>query len=597
MLVRVGVLVAISATALVAVPAGADRQSEPWSARPATFAVHSTLDVPVTMSDGVVLSVDVHRPAEEDGQPAPGRFPALMTQTPYNSSIQDPRAPYFVERGYVDLVVDIRGTGSSGGRFGSFDRRSQLDGKELVAWAARQEWSDGRVGLRGGSYLGINQLLTAAQQPPALKAIFPIVPTGDNYRSVLPGGYLTSLAAFAVQNVAVSAPPPAYAGSDPQRAAATLGTRPGNAADVATYLAETMSGGDRAFDGPYYRDGSPLWNMDRIEVPTFLVGGWYDALSQRDVPLMFTELQQRRVPVKMLMGPWYHTNPGEGLPTQGILALDELQLRWFDRHVRGIADPELDRSAPAIWYRLGEDRYHFTKEYPSDVSYERLSFTENQGLTRGTGTGQPDVLPWTQVSGACTRSTYIGTFGLAPTTPCETDNSLNDRTGLVYETAPLEESLDLAGAMSAHLFVSTSRTDAFLTLHVESVDPVTGVVDELTSGWDTLSFRELDAQRSTPLGSVGLLPFHPYTKESVQQLEAGTVYDWWVEIRDVAARIPAGHKLRVSIQTSDTVRFLPTAPRLADSVGAVVTVHHDAERPSGIVLPVQPARSNKRSSR
>lgn len=594
MLVRVSLAVAISATVLTGVPVMADRPSEAWSARPATFGVHSTLDVPVTMGDGVVLSVDVHRPAEQDGQPAPGRFPVLMTQTPYNSSIQDPKAPYFVERGYVDLVVDIRGTGTSGGRFGSFDRRSQLDGKELVAWAASQDWSDGAVGLRGGSYLGINQLLTAAQQPPALKAIFPIVPTGDNYRSVLPGGYLTSLAAFAVQNVAVSAPPPAYALSDPQRAAATLSTRPQNAADVATYLAETMSGGARAFDGPYYRDGSPLWKMDTIDVPTFLVGGWYDALSQRDVPLMFTELQQRKVPVRMLMGPWYHTNPGEGLPTQGILPLDELQLRWFDRHVRGVGDPELDRSAPATWYRLGEDRYHFTKAYPSGVVYERLSLTENGALTRDTGSGAPDILPWTQVSGACTRSTYIGTFGLAPSTPCETDNSLNDNTGLVYETPSLQEPLDLAGAMSAHLFISSSRSDAFLTLHVESVDPATGVADELTSGWDTLSFRELDTERSRPLGDAGLLPFHPYTRESVQPLQADTVYDWWVEIRDVAARIPAGHKLRLSIQTSDTVRFLPTVPRLADSVGAVVTVHHDAERPSGLVLPVQPARGNKR---
>lgn len=594
MLVRVGLTVAISASALTGVPAMADRPAESWTARPAAFGVHSTLDVPVTMSDGVVLSVDVHRPAGPDGQPAPGRFPVLMTQTPYNSSIQDAKATYFVERGYVDLVVDIRGTGTSGGRFGSFDRRMQLDGKELVDWAADQDWSSGRVGLHGGSYMGITQLLTAAQEPPALKAIFPIVPTGDNYRSVLPGGYLTSLAAFAVQNVAVSAPPPAYTATDPQRSAQTLSTRPQNAADVATYLTETMAGGDRAFDGPYYRDGSPLWNIDTVRVPTFLVGGWYDALSQRDVPMLFDELQKRRVPVKMLMGPWYHTNPGEGLPTQGIPSLEELQLRWFDRHVRGDADHDLDRSDPATWYRLGEQRYHFTQEYPSGVAYQRLSLSENGMLTQGTGSGEPDVLPWTQVSGACTRSTYIGTFGLAPATPCETDDSLNDRTGLVYETPPLQEPLDLAGAMSAHLFVSSSRSDAFLTLRVESVDPATGVADELTSGWDTLSLRALDPERSRPLGDAGILPFHPYTRESVQPVTADTVYDWWIEIRDVAARIPAGHQLRLSIQTSDTVRFLPTAPRLADSVGAVVSVHHDAARPSGLVLPVQPAGGKRR---
>ena len=97
-----------------------------------------------------------------------------MVQTPYNKDQQKVHSEYLVRRGYVDVVVDVRGTGGSGGTFNSFDAPQQQDGKDVVGWAAAQPWSTGRVGLHGTSYYGINQLLTAALQPPALKAIFPL---------------------------------------------------------------------------------------------------------------------------------------------------------------------------------------------------------------------------------------------------------------------------------------------------------------------------------------------------------------------------------------------------------------------------------------
>lgn len=160
-----------------------------WQERPAQYGVHVTEDVPVTMSDGTRLRVNVYRPAKDDGSPVEGRFPVVVTQTPYNKSGPGLgfRNDYLVRRGYVQVVADVRGTGSSEGRWASFDGREQRDGAELVAWAhsREREWSDGRVGLWGISYGAINQLLTAAQRPPGLKALFPIVPAGDVYRDVV----------------------------------------------------------------------------------------------------------------------------------------------------------------------------------------------------------------------------------------------------------------------------------------------------------------------------------------------------------------------------------------------------------------------------
>ena len=564
----------------------ADAVPGAWTPRPATYGVVEQQDVPIQMSDGTVLSANVFRPGLKNGKPAPGRFSVLLVQTPYNKNSQDPHSDYLVERGYVDVVVDVRGAGSSGGTFDSWGTRMQLDGKELVAWCARQRWSTGHVGLHGESWYAINQLLTAAQQPPALKAIFPVVPTGDNYRSVLPGGYLTSLFVFDILDPAEASTPPGYTADDPVRAVETLGTRPASIGNAMDYNVATMMGGSTAYDGPYYRATGPLWVINRIHTPTFLVGGWYDALSQRDAPLLLQGLQQRHVPVKLLMGPWYHTTAGSALPADGVPNLDELQLRWFDHYVRGIADPGLAKMAPVTYYRLGQGHYRTASTWPiGDVHYTRAALSGSNRLTWGHGSGAADMLPWQPTSGACTRSTYVGTFGLAPSTPCETDDSTNDRTGLTYDL-PLKHTLDLTGPMSAHLYVSTSRSDAFVTLHLEDVDPATGQANELTGGWDTLSFRALDRHRSQHLGTAGLLPFHPYTKSSVQQITAGKIYDWWVEIRPVAARIPAGHLLRLSITTSDAIRFLPTAPNLAASIGTVLSVYHDAKHPSVLVLPI-----------
>lgn len=566
-----------------------------WRPRAATFGVHVQKDVRITMSDGTVLAADIHRPAQPDGTPAPGRFPTLLVQTPYNKNVQNPANPYLVRRGYVDVVVDIRGTGSSEGAFdSSFSPASQRDGYELVRWAARQPWSTGRVGTHGTSYYAINQLLTAVQQPPELRAIFPVVPTGDNYRTNFPGGYLTSLFPFATQNAANGLVPPGYTVDDPLGAARSMGAKAAGVVIQGTNAAGLLAGDDKTYDGPAYRSISPLWLLDRIEVPTFLVGGWFDALSQRDVPMMFQGLQRRKVPVKMLMGAWYHTTPGDGLPVGGLRTLDELQLRWFDRWVRGDADPALARFGPVFYERIGDGTWHTAPTWPLPGVTHRKAYLGGSSSPGVAGTlsgappatAEPDVLPWHPLSGACTRSTYIGTFGLVPATPCETDDRANDLTGLTYDLPAHDESVDLVGPVSARLFVSTTRADAFVTIRVESIDPATGAAEELTAGWDSLSFRALDDARSTKVGQDYVIPFHPYTRESVRAVEPGKIYEWWIEIRPIAARIPAGHTLRVSIQPSDSVRFLPTARRTADAAGGLLRLHHDLANPSAILLPV-----------
>src|SRR3954453_17256375 len=169
----------------LAAPAGA------WTARPAQYpGVVKQQDVSITMSDGVVLHADVIHPAAASGAIASGKFPVLLTQTPYNKAA--PRLnfedDYLVEHGYVQVIADVRGTGSSEGNWDSFGTREQQDGPEIVGGARSHAFSKGGIGLHGPSYGAINQILTAAQRPAGLKAIFPGVPGADTYRDITASG-------------------------------------------------------------------------------------------------------------------------------------------------------------------------------------------------------------------------------------------------------------------------------------------------------------------------------------------------------------------------------------------------------------------------
>ena len=99
---------------------------------------------------------------------------------------------YFVPRGYVHVIANCRGTSGSGGEFGFFDEQERQDMHDLVEWAAEQPWSDGSVGMIGISYFAMTQLEAAVEQPPHLKAIFPVGATTDLYEAASHHGLVSA---------------------------------------------------------------------------------------------------------------------------------------------------------------------------------------------------------------------------------------------------------------------------------------------------------------------------------------------------------------------------------------------------------------------
>ncbi len=336
-----------------------------WQPRGEEYANTVTeRDVAIPMSDGTILRGDVMRPAGADGKAIDKRFPVLVTITAYNKTILGSAGglggtepSYLVKRGYVQLTVDARGTGSSEGIWRAFDARENKDGGEIMTWAHSSErpWSNGVTGMTGPSYMGISQLWAAAAQPPGLKAIFPQVPGADVYRDIVASGGQLDVGFIPLWIGLVTSTgliPPAVLASSPQSGIKELVDHlTGAGTFTAPLLLNAVLGGEPAYDGPFYEERSVINVIDKVTVPAFFVSGEYD-LFQRGTPLLFENLSKRGIPTKMIVGPWDHLQASSGteVGNAGYGPLEQLQLRWFDHYLKGISDPTLDSDIANLTY-------------------------------------------------------------------------------------------------------------------------------------------------------------------------------------------------------------------------------------------------------
>jgi hypothetical protein len=599
-----------TAAGVAALPAAASASAWTPYDRPAQYGVATDRNVPITMRDGIVLEANVQRPDRA------GRYPVVVVQTPYNkdggiNAALGGIAEYFVRRGYVVVTVDVRGTGSSEGRWESFGLDEQRDGPEVVEWAARQPWSTGRVGLFGPSYMGLNQILTAAQRPPHLEAIFPIVPMADSYRDIVFSGGQVNVSFVPMWLGLVTAGsltpvPDARTGSPAglSRSVTTLASRvSGVTAFQARTLLDAAGGGDLAFDGPFWRLRSPLEVVDSVDVPAFVVGGHHD-LFQRGEPLLYEHLK-RHVPARLLMGPWTHLggSTGAGLPRDGVPSLSQIALRWFDRYLQGI-DTHVSDIPRVTQYVYGDERYETQSDWPlprlaPSSLHLRAGGRLSPAAPRGSET--PDTFLQHPLSGICSQSTSQWTAGLTEPLPCTTDNRLNEATQPTYTTAPMTGDLRLSGPALARLWVTTTASDAVLSVRLTDVAP-DGSSQELSGGWLAGSFRALDGDRSRWVRGTLLQPWHPFTRSSVMPVTAGKPMRMDVEIFPVSAVIKKGHRLRITVGPSDFPHALPPLPQLTSSLAGRVQLLHDPAHPSAVVLPTigsrcaRPAAARGRAS-
>jgi len=583
-----------------------------WKPRGEQYATTVAVkDLAIKVSDGVTLRGDLQLPSKDGKTAVSGRWPIVITITAYNKTViaggfgstlagADPA--YLVKRGYAQLTVDARGTGSSEGQWCAFCARENKDASEVVTWASTQPWSNGTSAMTGASYMGISQIFAAAGKPKGLKAIFPQVPGADVYRDVVASGGQLDVGFIPLWLGLVTVTgliPPAVGQSDPQSAFTELAN---HLTALGTFtvplLLGATTGGEPAYDGPFYQERSPINVISKVTVPTFLVSGEFD-LFQRGTPLLFENLRKRGIPTKLIIGPWDHLQGSSGAEVgkAGYGSLAELQLRWFDHYVKGKKDDALNADiAPLTYFEQGTGAWRKSKNWVSStertastwkLSGNAASLGAAGGLTQGTPKpGKATILP-IPVSGLCSRSMNQWTAGIVNVlplpNPCLEDNSLNDLTGVAFQTVPVTKAKSFQGPISARLYVSSTSGDGMLSVSVEDVAP-NGKVSRLTGGWQVISLRALNSDKSRYLDGKLIQPYHPFTKASQAPAKPGQVVPVDVELFPTGAKIATGHRLRIAVQTFDVPHLLPNLS-IALGTASVITLYTGTGHESRVTLP------------
>jgi putative CocE/NonD family hydrolase len=613
-------------------------------------------NVPVTMSDGTVLRANVYFPTDPNsGQAASGNFPVIMVQTPYGkdtvgaasgqegdneAATQAGPMPYFVQRGYIDVVAEVRGTGDSHGTFNLLDPSQGRDGAELVQWASKLPHSNGRVGLYGPSYMGIDQFMTAnaVDKRSPLKALFPIVAGNDTYRDIaFHGGILNGefdLAVILTIFGGLEEVNPALENPTDVIDLFQVETEH-NPALLSYNLAQILNittNGEQAYDEAYWEARAPRTMLEKIvrnRIPAYMVDGWFDvyqrgammnysgfqnAFSQRSVSAPMKRGQKPTGRYQLLQGPWYHLTAGTGWD------IYQLELAWFDRWLKNEKTGIDTVKRPLHVYSLGANRWIDTTHYPF-IEPKAKTFWLDGGSS---GSGAPsqndgrlstdkpkastgaDQMVYTPVTSPCARPIGQWSMGAlqlaleeakAPENPCDRDDrSIQTGPGaLTYTTDPVRKSTTIAGPIDATVYATSTRPDVALVAFVEDVAS-DGKSYPLTSGALLGSFRALDQKRSwfAP-DSRPLQPYHPYTRASVRAVPEGKVTRFDVEVFPIVAELKPGHRLRLTLNTADSPHLLPLPHQAANLAGGVYQVQRNAGNASFLEVPTASPQDFRRS--
>jgi putative CocE/NonD family hydrolase len=568
-------------------------------------------DVPMTTRDGVVLRADIVRPD------APGRFPVLLSRTPYGKSA-DPNGSttVYAKYGYVAVVQDCRGRFSSDGTYDPIFQEV-ADGYDAVEWAARLPWSNGRVGTCGQSYLGLTQYMIACNDimPPSLEAMAPISASSDVHASWVyhsggasMWGWLIPYAIFMGRNTLERA-----GRTELEKVLDTYVEEGTNfssplreewyrhlpisdwvdlLAEAAPYLADHIRNAD---DGKYWSRANVVRHARTVSVPILHIGSWYDIFAEGPISAFNAIRNNSRVDSarqrqRLIIGPWAHLFP-YNTPTSGgsgdidfgdnaLVDLVETQLRWFDHLLKDIDTGILD-GPPVEVFTMGTNRWQSMSEWPPpNVNYVRYFLHSDGNANSLGGDGLLSTIPPkdepddTYVYDPDDPVPTLGghnlaiPLGVTDQRPVESRNDV-----LVYTTAPLDKDIEVTGPIVVHLWATTTAADTDFTAKLVDVSP-DGYARNVVDGMIRARYRE--------------------SSSSPSLIEAGRPHDYTIELGATSNVFLKGHRIRVEISSSNFPRF-DRNPNTGKPFGedsavksAWQTIHHAGDMASLLLLPVVP---------
>ena len=483
----------------------------------------------IPMPDGVRLAARLWLPFEARQTPVP----AILEYIPYRrrdrTRMRDESMhPRFAEAGYASLRVDIRGSGDSDGvMLDEYTDQETDDGVNIIGWIAQQPWCDGNVGMFGKSWGAYNSFQVAARRPPALKAIIPVMGTDDRWLEDVHfyGGVLATDNFWwgSVMQLYNAMPPdPEIVGRDRWR-----GIWKERLEAMTFWPAQWLEHQTR---DSTWRRGSISENYEDIKIPVYFIGGWADLF--RDTP--FRIAQHLKCPLKVLMGPWAHLYPHEGVPGPKVDFPAEA-IRFWDHHLKGrdtglMDEPGLrfwlqDSAAPSGTRTHSEGCWVEEKEWPSaNVTYTKF------WLNAGTLDSQPAKGGELAV---CSPQTYgsaggdMCSFAIPGDMPV--DCRVDSGGALCFRSKPLEEPLAILGRPSARLTLKTDRSRAFVAVLL---------VDEAPDGAQALISR----------GFYNLM--HRNSDTEPEPVVPGETMTVEIQLHGIGYRIGAGHRLMVQVASA-----------------------------------------------
>src|SRR6202165_3529853 len=560
-----------------------------------TYGITIEHGVVAEMRDGVKLSADIYRPN------VPGKFPVLLVRTPYDKTHELEFASKAAARGYVVVAQDVRGRFQSEGEWYPFEYESQ-DGYDTVEWAAALPYSNGKVGMFGGSYVGATQFLAALAKPPHLAGICPNV-TASNYHDgwTYQGGafeqcfnesWTTGLAENTMRR-RMEKKADALGGTKVLPLISSPVLEPPSAEGLAPYYKDWLAHPN--FD-EYWKQLSIEDHYAQIQVPVYGMGAWYDIFlggTLKNYVRLKTEAgtEAARHGQRLLVTVGGHAGGsstgkvgavefGSKLPADG----DEATLRWYDWLLKGEANG-VEKEKPVKIFVMGKNEWREEDDWPLARAKNARYFLHSPARANGlTGNGSlsavapADEKPDQYVYDPNDAAPTIGgplCCGALPTgigpedqRPAETRSDV-----LVYTTPAFAKDTEVTGPVSLDLYVSSSAVDTDFTGMLVDVWP-NGFAQNLTSGILRLRYRN--------------------SQEKPELANPGETYHFTVDLWATSNVFLAGHKLRLEVSSSNFPRFDRTLntgeeqARATRMVKARNMIYHDKAHPSALIVPIVP---------
>jgi predicted acyl esterase len=577
----------------------------------------------IVTRDGTTLSANVILPGPLENGP----YPTVVEYSGYQPSDPDSAqlAQLYTAQGFAYVGVNMRGTGCSGGSYRFFETVQSLDGYDAIEAIAAQPWvKDNEVGMVGISYPGISQLFVAATQPPSLNSITPLSVLDDSYRSTLyPGGILNTGFAVDWTKQRVESARPYGQGWTKKRA--DEGDQ--RCADNQLLRLQNPDLLQEIEDNPYYSNPlgdslAPATFVDRIEVPVFIAGAWQDEQTGGRFPAMlpnftgsphvyvtltnglhteslspsvarryleFLQLYVAKKVPDLSLGPVIAATLGGAI--WGVSAFGPFENRFEGMtYDAALAAFEAEKSVRVNFEQGGSDEFSpGTPEANFVAEFDRWPVPE--AVTTLWGLGDGGALTFGEQGTGTTDDTYVAEPDALPATFYSGDGNgvwradvqydwqpLPDGKGLGYVTPPLDNDLVVVGAGSVDLWVKASAADTDLEVTISEVRP-DGTEIYVQSGWQRASQRALDEKASTDL-----TPVFTNLEADAADLPADEYTLVRVALFPVAHPFRAGSRLRLTIDAPGNNRAIWAFRTIA--AGETVSIAHDAEHPSRLVLPI-----------